>query len=93
MSTQGHASDAFYLSGESLERLRQALEVAGHQARVAQSGGYGRHVEDALTEIEEAISAHLARIPTALDDDKAEAEDSGEAALERQSWFAPYKAA
>ena len=93
MSTQAHVSDAFYLSGERLERLRQALEVAGHQARVAQSGGYGRHVEDALTEIEEAISAYLARIVSALDDDKAEVEDSSEAALERQSLFPPYKAA
>jgi hypothetical protein len=93
MTTQAPVSSAFYLSGERLERLRQALEVAGHQARVAQSGSYGRHVEDALTEIKEAISAHLSRIVTALDDDKAEAEDSSEAALERQSWFPPYKAA
>jgi hypothetical protein len=36
------------MTGERLDRLRQALKVARHQARVAQDGGYGRHVEDAL---------------------------------------------
>ena len=77
MSSQALVSDTFFLSGERLDRLRQALKVAGHQARVAQHGGYGRHVEDALAEIEEAITDHLARIENALEDDKAEAEEFG----------------
>ena len=92
MSTQPLVSDAFYRSGEPLDRLRQALKVAGHQARVAQHGGYGRHVEDALAEIEEAISDHIARIENALDDDKAEAEYSGEAERTRQAYFPRYEA-
>jgi hypothetical protein len=46
MSSQALVSDTFFLSGECLDRLRQALKIAGHQARVAQHG-YGRHVEDA----------------------------------------------
>ena len=92
MSSQALVSDTFSLSGERLDRLRQALKVAGHQARVAQTGGYGRHVEDALAEIEEAITDHLARIENAVDDDQAEAEESGEAERERRAYFSRYEA-
>jgi RecB family exonuclease len=91
MSSQVLVSDTFFLSGERLDRLRQALKVAEHQARVAQSSGYGRHVEDALTEIEEAIRDHLARIENALDDEKAEAAESGEAERGWRSWFPRYE--
>jgi hypothetical protein len=38
MSSEALVSDTFLLSGEHLNRLRQALKVAGHQARVARSG-------------------------------------------------------
>ncbi len=93
MQNQNVVPDKFTLSGEHLDRLRQALQVAGHQARVAQHGGYGRNVEDALAEIEETIGTHLARIATALADDKAEAEDAGEAEWARRSWFSRYRAA
>jgi len=92
MSSQALVSDTFFLSGERLDRLRQALKVAGHQARVAQHGGHGRHVEDALAEIEDAISDHLARIENALKDDKAEAEYSGEAERTRRAYFPRYEA-
>jgi hypothetical protein len=93
MSSQHPVFDTFSFSGDDLDRLRQALKVARHEARVAQNGAYGPHVEDALVEIEEAIGAHLAQIASAVDDDKAEAKDSGEAALERRSWFSHYRAA
>jgi hypothetical protein len=92
MSSQALVCDTFFLSGERLDRLRQALKVAGHQSRVAQHGSYGRHVEDALVEIEEAISDHLARIENALEDDKAEAEYSGEAERIRRAYFPLYEA-
>jgi len=92
MTSQVLVSDTFCLSGERLDRLRQALKVAEHQARVAQSSGYGRHVEDALVEIEEAIITHLARLETALDDDKAEAEESGTAERARRTYFPHYEA-
>ena len=91
MSIQALVSDTFFLSGERLDRLRQALKVAGHQCRVAQHGGYGRLVEDALVEIEEAITDHLARIENALEDDKAEAENSGEADRARRAYFPRYE--
>ena len=92
MSSQAIVSDTFSLSGERLNRLRQALKVAGHQARIAQNGSYGRHVADALAEIEETIIDHLARIENALDDDKAEAEESGEAERSRRTYFSRYEA-
>jgi hypothetical protein len=92
MSSQALVSDTFFLSGERLDRLRQALKVAGHQSRVAQHGSYGRHVEDALVEIEEAISDHLARIENALAEDKAEAEYSDEAERARRAYFPHYEA-
>jgi hypothetical protein len=93
MDQQALASDAFFLSGDVLERLRQAFRVALHQARVAQDGGYGRHVEDALVEVEETIGDVPAKIDGAVDDDRAEAEETGESERERQSWFSRYRAA
>jgi hypothetical protein len=92
MNSQALVFDTFSLSGEHLDRLRQALKVARHQARVAQTGGYGRHVEDALTEIEEAITDHLARIENAVDDDKADAEETGESEHERRAYYSRYEA-
>ena len=89
--TQGKHRPTFFLSSERLDRLRQALNVAAHQARVAQHGGYGRHVEDALAEIEEAIGDHLARIENALEDDKAEAGGNGEAERARRAYFPHYE--
>ena len=92
MSSQALVSDTFFLTGERLDRLRQALTVAGQQARVAQDGGYGRYVEDALSEIEDSISDHLARIENALEDDKAEAEESGAAERAKAAYFSRYVA-
>ena len=92
MSSQVLVSDTFTLSGERFDRLRQALRVARHQAHLAQSGDYGRHVEDALAEIEETISDHLARIEIALEDDKTEAEESGVAERTRRAYFSHYAA-
>ena len=92
MNSQVLVSDTVTLTGERLDRLRQALKVARHQAHLAQSGDYGRHVEDTLTEIEESISDHLAWIDNALADDRAEAEESGAAERSRRSWFPRYEA-
>jgi hypothetical protein len=93
MDKQALVSDAFFLAGDRLERLREVLLVAVHQARVAQNSGYGRHVEDALVAIENTITDQLAKIDNAVDDDRSEAEETGEAGRERQSWFPRYRAA
>ena len=92
MSSQVLVSNTFTLTGERVHRLLQALKVARHQTHLAQSGDYGRHVEDALAEIEETINDHLARIENALDDDKAEAEESGATERARRAYFPRYEA-
>ena len=93
MSSQTIVSDTFTLSGEHLDRLRQALKVVAHQARLAQNAGYGPNVEDALAETEELARSHAARLDNALDADEAEAEYSGEAERARRASYAIYRAA
>lgn len=93
MDTQPIVFDTFTLSGEQIERLRQALKVVVHQARLAQHADYGRNVVDALAETEELAGAQLARLDGALDDDKAEAEDLGIAERHRRASYPTYRAA
>jgi hypothetical protein len=93
MSEQVRVSNAFYLNGEALDRVRQALQVARQQAHLAWSAGYGRHVEDRMTQIEEAISGCLAEIDDAVDADRTETEESAEAKRQHRSWFPIYRAA
>jgi len=93
MSGQPLVSDTFTLSGQHLDRLRQALKVVAHQARLARNAGYGRNVEDALAETEELVLRQVACLDDALDDDGAEAEHSGEAARARQASYPIYRAA
>jgi hypothetical protein len=93
MSTEPIVSDTFTLSGELLDRLRQALKVAAHQARLAQNADYGRNLVDALVETEELAADQLARLNAALDDDRAEAEDLGLAERQRRASYPLYRAA
>jgi hypothetical protein len=93
MKTEPIVSDTFTLSGENIDRLRQALKVVAHQARLAQAADYGRNVVDALVETEELARDQLARIDGALEDDRAEAEDQGVAERQRQASFPLYRAA
>jgi hypothetical protein len=93
MSTQPAVSDTFTLSGEYLERLRQALKVVVHQARLAQGADYGRNMADALAEAEETAAVQLARLEGALEDDKAEAEELGAAERRRRASYSIYRAA
>ena len=58
------------------------------QARQAQQAGYGRNIEDALTETEDLAKDQLARIESALDDDRTEARGTGE----RRSGYPLYRA-
>ena len=93
MTGQPFVSDTFTLSGQHLDRLRQALKVVAHQTQLARSAGYGRNLEDALAETEELVLRQMARLDDALDDDGAEAEYSGEAARARQASHPTYRAA
>ena len=93
MSRQPNASDMFTLSGEQFDRLRQALKVVIHQARLAQGADYGRNLIDALAETEELACAQLARLEGALDDDRAEAEELGLSERQRRASYPLYRAA
>ena len=93
MHTEPSVSDTFTMSGEHIDRLRQALRVVIHQSRVAQSADYGRNVIDALAETEELASAQLALLDEAEDDDRAEAEDLGVAEQRRRASYPLYRAA
>jgi hypothetical protein len=75
----------FTLSGGDVARLAQLLEFARHQARLARTSAAPR-MQDALVELEDALSDHLADLRNAAEDDKADAEDSGEAERERRAW-------
>jgi hypothetical protein len=88
----GQIPDVLTLSGDKLSRARQALEFARSQARMAEDS-YGPHVEQALIEIQDAISDHVARIRNAVADDLADAEANGDADRERRAWYPSYQAA
>ena len=77
--------DSIALAGDTEDRLVQLLRMARHYARVAQSGPRPRK-QDALTELEDALTDQLAALDNAEEDDKADAEESGEAERERQAW-------
>ena len=79
------APDTFSLAGDYESRVAQLLSITRHQARVAQVAAAPR-MQDALVELEDAISDHLAALDNAAEDDKADAEASGEAERERQAW-------
>jgi hypothetical protein len=91
MDYHAEVPDTFTLSGAYEQRLVQVLEIARQLARVAQGPAYP-HMQDALAELEDALSDHLAAIETAADDDKTDAEDSGEAERERRAYY-PLRAA
>jgi hypothetical protein len=79
------APDTFSLSGDYESRVAQLLSITRHQAKAAQVAAAPR-MQDALVELEDAISDHLAALDNAADDDKADAVASGEAQRERQAW-------
>lgn len=77
MALQNSVRDTFTLSGDDENRLVQLLELARQQARVAQTAAAPRML-DALTDIEDALAGHLAALANAEEDDKADAEASGD---------------
>jgi hypothetical protein len=92
MYSQRTVPDTFALSGDPVNRVRQALEIARHQIRVAWADADWR-LEDVLIDGEEAIADQLARIDAALADAEADAEESGEAERQRRAYYSRYQAA
>jgi len=85
MTSLDAAPDTLTLSGDPESRIMQLLQLIQHQARIAQTAAAPR-MQDALTELEDAVSDQLAALDRAAEDDKADAEATGQAARERQAW-------
>ena len=83
--------NTFTVSGDYEERVAQLLRLTQQLARLAQPSA-APHLHDALVELEDALSDHLAALDNAAEDDKADAEASGWAEHERQAWH-PLRAA
>ena len=77
--------DTLTLTGTYESRVEQLLRAARHQVRLAQAGARPRK-QDALTDLEDTLSGQLAAIEDAAEADKDDAEETGEAERERQSW-------
>jgi hypothetical protein len=77
--------DTVTLTGTYESRVAELLRAARHQARLAQSGARPR-MQDALAELEDALSDQLGALESAADADLADAEETGEAERIRRSW-------
>ena len=84
MQVRNAIPDTFTLSGDHENRVAQMLRITQHQARVAQTAARPR-MQDALTGLEDALSDQLAALEHAAEDDRQDAEASGEAERERRA--------
>jgi hypothetical protein len=85
MATDLIGFENFTLKGDPLSRAIAALRVARLQVRLAIADTQSWRVEAALSDIEDEIGVHLATIADAVDNDGAEAEETGEAEARRQA--------
>jgi hypothetical protein len=83
--------DSMALPANLDDRVVQLLQMARHYARIAQLDA-GPRKQDALTELEDTLTDQLAALENAEEDDKSDAEESGEAERERRAWH-PLRAA
>ena len=84
--------DTFTLSGDNVSRIIQLLRLAQRHARLDQVM-IGPHLQDALTDLEDALSDQIAALDNAIQDDLADAEESGAADHQRRAWYSRYQAA
>ena len=70
--------DNFTLKGDPLSRAKAALRVARHQVRLAYGDTDSWRLEAVLSDVEDEIGVQLSLIEDAVEDDAAEAEESGE---------------
>ena len=91
MGTHQTVPDTFTLSGDNVNRITQLLRLAQRHARLDQVM-VGPRLQDALTDLEDALSDQIAALDNAAQDDLADAEESGAAERERRAWH-PLRAA
>jgi hypothetical protein len=92
MSTHQTVLDTFTLSGDNISRITQLLRLAQRHARLDQVM-VGPHLQDALTDLEDALSDRIAVLDNAARDDLADAEESGAADRQRRASYPRYQAA
>jgi hypothetical protein len=85
MGTNQTVPDTFALSGDNISRIVQLLRLAQCHARLDQAT-IGPRLQDALTDLEDALSDQIAALDNAAQDDLADAEESGAAERERRAW-------
>ena len=83
MPTPTDVPATFIFSDDYENGVLQALRVAQHQVRLAQSGAAPR-MQEALVSLEDALSDQLAWLENATQDDKADADFQAE--LEQAAW-------
>ena len=84
--------DTFTLSGDNVSRIIQLLRLAQRHARLDQVM-VGPHLQNALTDLEDALSDQIAALDNAAQDDLADAEESGAADRQRRASYSRYQAA
>ena len=84
--------DTFTLSGDNVNRITQLLRLAQRHARLDQVM-VGPRLQDALTDLEDALSDQIAALDNAAQDDLADAEASGVAERGRRASYSRYQAA
>jgi hypothetical protein len=92
MRTDQSVPDTFTLSGDTTSRIIQLLRLAQRHAQLDQVM-VGPHLQNALTDLEDALSDQIAAVDNAAQDDLADAEESGAADRERRAWYSRYQAA
>jgi hypothetical protein len=92
MGTHQSVPDTFTLSGDNISRINQLLRLAQRHARLDQVM-LGPHLQNALTELEDALSDQIAALDNAAQDDLADAEESGAADRQRRASYSRYQAA
>jgi hypothetical protein len=83
--------DAFRLSGDNVSRITQLLRLAQRHARLDQAI-VGPRLQDALTDLEDALTDQIGA-DNAVQDDLADAEESGAADRQRRASYPRYQAA
>ena len=83
--------DAFRLSGDNVSRITQLLRLAQRHARLDQAI-VGPRLQDALTDLEDALTDQIGA-DNAVQDDLADAEESGAADRQRRASYPRYRAA
>jgi hypothetical protein len=84
--------DTFTLSGDNISRIIQLLRLAQRHAQLDQVI-VGPHLQDALTNLEDALSDQIVALDNAALDDLADAEASGAADRQRRASYPRYQAA